>query len=64
MMKKKEYGSAFEFCLASWILAEKIPREWNDEIMEDIASAPIDSIVDFLEKIAKKTGFTEENLIR
>ena len=63
-MKKKEYGSAFEFCLASWILAEKIPREWNDEIMEDIASAPIDSIVDFLEKIAKKTRFTEENLIR
>jgi len=64
MMNKKQYGSALEFCLASWILAVKIPREWNDEIMEDIACAPIDSIVDFLEKIGEKSKFTEENLAR
>ncbi|CBY21775.1 unnamed protein product [Oikopleura dioica] len=64
MLSKNQYGSAFEFCLASWILAEKIPREWNDEIMEDIACAPIDSIVDYLEKIVKKIELAEDSLVR
>ena len=64
MLSKNQYGSAFEFCLASWILAEKIPREWNDEIMEDIACAPIDSIVDYLEKIVKKSELAEDSLVR
>lgn len=64
MLKEEKYGSALEFCLASWTLAEKIPREWNDEIMEEIACKPMDSIVDSLAKITKETVLSEESLVR
>ena len=64
MLKERKFGGALEFCLASWTLAEKIPREWNDEIMEEIACAPMDSIVDSIATISKEIVLSEENLVR